>query len=160
MIYKLLNGWTYNSDTGELISKKKSGLPFPRKNRPDGYIQIYYAGKLIYAHRLIWLSIHGKIPKGMEVDHIDGDRGNCRLDNLQLLNKSENTEKRKPSSNRNWLPGVTRRSNGNYRARIVKNKHRISLGDFATEEEAFEAYLKAKRLMHVAGAAEMVEKYA
>lgn len=47
----------------------------------------------ILTHRLVWLAFNGEIPHGMEIDHIDQNRHNNRLDNLQLLTHSENVSK-------------------------------------------------------------------
>ena len=42
---------------------------------------------------LVWESFRGKIPKGLQVDHIDHDRINDDIRNLQLLTPSENIKK-------------------------------------------------------------------
>lgn len=44
-------------------------------------------------HRFVYEYFNGPIPEGLEVDHIDGDRLNNRLDNLQLLSPRENARK-------------------------------------------------------------------
>lgn len=44
-------------------------------------------------HRLVYETFKGIIPKGLVVDHIDSNRLNNTLDNLQLLTLSENTRK-------------------------------------------------------------------
>lgn len=36
---------------------------------------------------LMWENFKGKIPKGYEVGHIDGDKQNNKLDNLKLVKK-------------------------------------------------------------------------
>ncbi len=41
-------------------------------------------------HRIVWETFFGKIPAGMEVNHIDNDRANPRLSNLELLTHREN----------------------------------------------------------------------
>lgn len=51
--------------------------------------------KLFKLTRLVWLTFNGPIPAGYQVDHIDGNRFNNSLDNLQLLTKSDNIAKRK-----------------------------------------------------------------
>lgn len=46
-----------------------------------------------YLHRVIWEAFYGPIPKGLVVDHIDGDRMNNSIDNLQLLTRAANSRK-------------------------------------------------------------------
>jgi hypothetical protein len=78
----------------------------PRKLKPQrasqskkGYLQCRLydnsgeLGKLQYVHRLVWESFKYKIPKGLEIDHIDGNPRNNSLSNLQLLTRRGNTEK-------------------------------------------------------------------
>jgi hypothetical protein len=42
-------------------------------------------------HRLVWMLAHGPIPDGYQVHHIDGQRWNNSLDNLELMTISEHT---------------------------------------------------------------------
>lgn len=44
-------------------------------------------------HRFVWEYFNGPIPSHLQIDHIDGDKANNRLDNLQLLTPKENTRK-------------------------------------------------------------------
>lgn len=44
-------------------------------------------------HRVVWECWRGIIPAGMQVDHIDGDRLNNSLANLQLLNPKDHRAK-------------------------------------------------------------------
>ena len=46
-----------------------------------------------YIHRFIYECFKGEIPKGMEIDHVDGDKRNNLMSNLQLLTKKENLQK-------------------------------------------------------------------
>ena len=48
-------------------------------------------GKRDYLHRVVWESINGKIPKGYDIHHIDCDKTNNHIDNLELYSKSEHT---------------------------------------------------------------------
>ena len=46
-------------------------------------------------HRVVWEAFNGKIPQGMEVDHMDDDRSNNDLSNLRLLTKGQNISRAK-----------------------------------------------------------------
>lgn len=48
-----------------------------------------YSGKRL--HREVWKKHFGEIPKGYVIHHIDGDRLNNRIENLQCLSASEHT---------------------------------------------------------------------
>lgn len=49
--------------------------------------------KQFFVHRLVYEAFHGPIPFGLTVDHIDSEKLNNRLENLQLLTREENTRK-------------------------------------------------------------------
>ncbi len=57
----------------------------------DGYRKIKTAEPKTWAfvHRQVWEAAHGTIPKGTAVIFKDGDKQNCALENLQLLNRGE-----------------------------------------------------------------------
>lgn len=42
-------------------------------------------------HRVIWTAVNGEIPKGMQVNHIDENKDNNSISNLELLTPKENT---------------------------------------------------------------------
>ena len=42
------------------------------------------------AHIMVWQSFVGPVPEGLEINHKDGDRDNPRLDNLEVVTRSEN----------------------------------------------------------------------
>lgn len=75
----------------------------PVKTR-DGYLRVRLTknGKILYArlNRLVWSAFNGPIPEGMQVNHINEDKEDNRLENLNLMTPKENT---------NWGTGVKRR---------------------------------------------------
>ena len=62
----------------------------------SGYFQVrlfnheYPKGRLQYVHRIAYETFKGEIPSGVEIDHIDGDTSNNKLDNLQLMKPRDN----------------------------------------------------------------------
>ena len=46
-----------------------------------------------FLHRDVWESANGQIEDGFDIHHIDGDKTNNDLSNLELLLMSENTKK-------------------------------------------------------------------
>lgn len=55
----------------------------------DGYYQIKFRGTFYKSHRLAWLYVLGRMPE-LEVDHINGDRGDNRWINLRSASRSQN----------------------------------------------------------------------
>ena len=44
-------------------------------------------------HRVVWISQHGVIPEGYVIDHINNDKQDNRITNLQLVTPAENSKK-------------------------------------------------------------------
>jgi len=50
-------------------------------------------------HRYVWEKEKGKIPTGWDIHHIDEDKANNSVMNLECLSKSEHTRKYSPHNN-------------------------------------------------------------
>lgn len=63
----------------------------------SGYLRVLLCKdkkkKNFYLQRLIYSTFHGPIPDGMTVDHVNGDKMDNRLSNLQLLTRGDNARK-------------------------------------------------------------------
>lgn len=112
--------------------------------RANGYIYIGLNDEIIAAHRLAWVYMHGDIPEGMEVDHIDGDPSNNTIANLRLATSSQQKmNKRVQSNNRSGLKGAYYHAchkGKKWRSQIKVGSRLIFLGYFHTAEEAHAAY--------------------
>jgi len=114
---------------------------------PHGYIRINIKGKMYYAHRLAWLFAYGELPLP-EIDHIDGDPANNRINNLRLATHAQNAANApRRRTNTSGLKGVNRHQ-GRWMARIQNNNIKYNLGMFDTAEEAYAAYVAAAQKLH------------
>ena len=122
----------------------KAGQQAGSRNK-DGYWHVsWQSGKRWKLHRLVWEWHNGPIPEGMEVDHINSDQGDNRIENLQLLTKLENNLKgRDKQRKRPGLRGTYPRRNGKWSAKATINGRQVALGTYDTTEEAHQAYLNA-----------------
>ena len=84
------------SNTGKIKSLKTNRLLKPQKNN-CGYLYILLTDqnkkvKINLIHRLVFDSFIG-IDDGLEINHLDEDKENNRLDNLELITHEDNLKK-------------------------------------------------------------------
>jgi hypothetical protein len=131
---------------GKLINKIRRGTSLKGQeagcNRKDGYRVLTFKGKTRYAHRIIWEIEKGEIPKDKNIDHINGNPSDNRIENLRLVTQQENmfnTRARGTTYNKR---------SRKYMSRIKIDGKQIHLGYFSTEEEAHQKYLEHKTKIH------------
>jgi hypothetical protein len=73
---------------------KRIRRPVNPHRKPNGYLafdlQRDQTRDRQYAHRLVWRAFRGEIPRGIDVNHRNGVRDDNRLENLELVTRSEN----------------------------------------------------------------------
>lgn len=84
-------GYTYNENGGGFLRKngKRAG-----KTMRNGYrtisLQKDHVGRTFCEHRCVWVWFNGEIPDGMVINHLDFDRSNNRIENLEMVTPTEN----------------------------------------------------------------------
>lgn len=114
---------------------KRAGYTCPS----SGYVQIGIDGRLYRAHRLIWMRQFGYWP--VQIDHINHDRADNRLDNLQAssdaANRKNQTLSKRNSSGAVGVYWYARKSQ--WQAYISAGKKRYHLGYFSSKDDAIKA---------------------
>lgn len=101
----------YCSESGDLIwlkslSNVKAGSKAGALHKA-GYRVVSLSGQRYLAHRIIWLLNNKEWPDG-EIDHIDGDPKNNRIENLRVVSESQNQRNRcRRSDNTSGHQGVS-----------------------------------------------------
>lgn len=116
----------------------------------QGYIRIWFKGKQIYAHKIIWLLFNESLEG--TIDHINGIRTDNRIKNLRQASYAENNcnVKKKKNAKTSKYKGVSLCTSKKkpYVASICKDKVRKHLGTFKTEKQAALAYDEAAKKLH------------
>ena len=89
---ELTDALNYDEETGHftwLVSTRNT-KPGQRAGHdgPNGYRVVTFNKKRYYEHRLAWHFVHGEWP--FEVDHLNRDKADNRLQNLREVTKSQN----------------------------------------------------------------------
>lgn len=96
-VHPVYNLYCGNGETGQVMHLLK--LKPIKENRTATYYQVSVRAidgkpKSIYTHRFIWECYNGVIDKTKgEIDHIDNNKHNNKLSNLQLITRKENVIK-------------------------------------------------------------------
>ena len=109
-----------------------------------GYRRILIHGRYFLAHRVVWLLTFGEWPEN-EIDHIDCDPANNRIQNLRPANRSQQNQNQRISRrNKAGIKGVFFDARDKkWVAKLNKDGRQVFSGYFSTSDEAKRAYAVA-----------------
>jgi|DEB0MinimDraft_6_1074348.scaffolds.fasta_scaffold163391_1 hypothetical protein len=121
----------------------------------SGYLQTIFSFEKnkqthIYKHRLVFYAynqdfeIFRKSRTDNMIDHVDGNPSNNRIENLRLVTHQQNHFNQTKARGYCWYKRYKK-----WMAHIHLDRKQKNLGYFDTEQEAREAYLKAKKIYHI-----------
>lgn len=148
----------YRPETGDLVWKARPQHHF-RSEPASRTFNTRYAGRAVRAkdscgyymvdvnrrsykaHRLIYTMMIGPIPDGLQVDHINGDRADNRLENLRLVTSAVNARNRRMrKDNRSGVTGVCWDADSRkYVAYATENGQQRRIGRYRTVRAAAQA---------------------
>ena len=134
-------GYKYDPNTGDIttplnnVVKRKTQKGYLSFGLRDGYKRYN-----IRAHQFAWFCVNKEVVES--IDHINRIKTDNRICNLRSVSVQQNQFN---------LPGngYCKTRNDKYAAYIKVNRKKIHLGTFDTEQEAHDAYIKAKLLNHI-----------
>jgi hypothetical protein len=144
----------YDPDTGVLIwrTKPSRGVKAGRiagTPTSEGYIALQINKQKMYAHRAIWLYVHGVWPSE-EIDHINHIRNDNRLCNLRLANRLENSHNtRKHDKSLSGHKGVAwHNRNKKWQVQMRFCGKSYYVGQFLNLQDAIQARLQAETKLY------------
>ena len=105
-----------------------------------GYYHVKIGRNEYKGYRLIWKWHHGTEPH--TIDHINDDKSDNRIENLQELTFRQNSAKEAQKRRKNDLPTGVWPKRGKFIAMAQIDGKRRSLGTYDTPEQAHQAYLE------------------
>lgn len=145
------------SDQGDVFRQDGKGGWREKKSHPNrGYRRIVFQRgpnssrtlTRFRVHNIVWIAFNGPIPKGLEIDHENGNKSDNRLSNLRLATHSQNLMNRSgpTSKSKTRVLGVYfNRFHRKWHAQIEKDQKRNHLGYFANLEDAKRARIAAEQ---------------
>lgn len=138
-IYKRFGDQTYSVLGGEAFkSVDRKGYLFGKLNR-----------RKYFAHRVAWAMYHGEWPQG-QIDHINGDRQDNRIENLRVVSNLENCRNlgRKPARNPEFDSGVNgvhwNKQNSKWMVRLRTKGKWLYFGCYTDLDEAIAVRRRAE----------------
>lgn len=129
-----------NARVGNIAGRKN-------KNHNDGYLVITILGKSYKGHRLAWLYVYGQFPE-VDVDHINGNRGDNKISNLRLATRADNCRNRKTRKDSGTGSKNVQFRYGKWKVKVCFNYKRIHGGTYETLQEAEAAAMELRNRLH------------
>ena len=121
----------------------------PKNTKPIGY-ETLYADGYIYVktcegmqkkHLVVWREHHGEIPKGIRVIFLDGDKKNCSIENLAIVDASEAAKRQRAKMTQQQREQILKKIHAKRNKTIESDKRRIRWG-LPTRSKLVKRYYK------------------
>ena len=143
-------GYYQVSDLGDIKNFKTKKILKPAPTKGYGRVTLCKDGirKDLMVHKIVAKNFLNHIPNGFEfvVDHINGEKLDNRVCNLQIVSQRQNIVKAidKSNSTSSYIGVSYQKSRGKWTSRICINGKSKWIGRFKTEYEAYLAYEKER----------------
>ena len=132
--YKDVKQFVYYKD-GQIYWKSSNKLAGTKTK--DGYIKVQINKIPYFAHRLVWCLVNKSIPVDKQIDHINRNKSDNRIENLRLVDVRANALNKKCKSSNTGIRGVSKDRNYYKVSFTIKGKS-VHVGNFKCFEKAKE----------------------
>ena len=130
---RLLDKFSYIKCSGEIFSKKSMKVVGAKYRDAGGkeYLRVFFEGKRHRAHRLVMI-MHGfNLSPDDQIDHINGNGLDNRIENLRIVDSLENAKNQKIfKNNKTGIHGVYFAKHAGKWCAQISNRKKIHLGYF------------------------------
>lgn len=142
---KLWEVFHYEPKTGELFRKYKTkDKGIVGTINKSGHVAVSFEGKTYYVHRIAYIMHYGSIPIGFDIDHINGNPQDNRIDNLRAVpHKVNRRNSKRNNNNTSGHTGIYAHGN-KWVAKIKVDYKAVHLGIFKKLEDAVLARKEAE----------------
>jgi HNH endonuclease len=136
-----------NSRQMKIWNSKFAGKRVGRVMSTSHYRQVMLNGIRYLEHRIVAKMFKLSVD-GYEVDHIDGDSLNNRIENLRIASRQQNMQNNSGWRKKSLRLGVSKKVDGKFVAYIRKDGRHLHLGTFPNEVLAAKAREQAERSIY------------
>ena len=137
-VFRIRDGNLERIDRRYLSGKWK---PVKLRANSLGYCQVEFNGRMVYYHTIVWCLSTGKdVPSNLQIDHINGNRLDSRMENMRLVTNRGNSQNMEIHRDGQLVGGAFNKRDKSYMPKIQINSKLIHLGYFETKKEVHRAY--------------------
>jgi hypothetical protein len=125
--------------------KTKIGTPVGCKTH-NGYLITHVNYQRYRVHHIVYLMHHKKFPS--LIDHINGIRGDNRIENLREATINQNNQNRRATAHSGIKGVYWHKQINRWVASICINKKNIHLGSFLNKDDAAHVAINARKKIH------------
>lgn len=131
---------------GDIYYKNSPTAKVGSVDYSNGYVRTQIKGRRVAIHHIVWFLNKRYWPR-QQLDHIDRNRQNNKIENLREVTTAEN-QKNSNIANKTNFKGAYQVSLNTFQSQIWFRRKRYCLGSFSSAEEAHEAFKKKYKELH------------
>jgi len=110
----------------------------------EGYARVMYKRSTYLIHRIVWVWHGNSLNENLEIDHINRNRSDNRIENLRQVSKAKNLENQKGNMVC-YCPSIKSKKKWKAYTKQTSTNRQVHLGYYETKEDALQALKNNER---------------